>query len=164
MLCSGLELLRSSRCCINQVSLFRLIQRVLAMKYIVLSLLVLQLWITAANADDGWLTIALSKDGMSWQAKPGSLEFSKTKGGTPIAVVTGRVTEKSKSRITVEKWYVALSECVAEQGKLVTLKISGDFHYESDFVFGSGNVASGMAEMICAAAEQKAVEAGNKGL
>ncbi|WP_370305728.1 hypothetical protein [Sinimarinibacterium flocculans] len=119
---------------------------------------------TAVNADDGWVTVAASNDGTTWQAKSGSLEFTQTKGSTPIVVVTGRVTEKSGSRITVEKWYVPVSDCVKEQGTIVTLSISGEFKYENDFVFGSGNVASGMAELICGAAKQKAIEANNKGL
>jgi hypothetical protein len=102
---------------------------------LLLSYAILQLSISAAYADDGWITVAASNDGMTWQAKAGSLEFTQTKGGTPIAVVTGRVTQQSTYSIMVEKWYVPISECVAEQGKLVTLNISGDFKYETDFVF-----------------------------
>jgi hypothetical protein len=36
-------------------------------------------------------------------------------------------------------------------GKIVSLNIDGTYLFENDFVFGSGSVASGMAEAICGA-------------
>ena len=44
-----------------------------------------------AIADEKWINIAQSNDKSTWEIKPKSLEFTRTKGGTEIAVVIGRI-------------------------------------------------------------------------
>ena len=109
----------------------------------------------APDSGDSWITIAETLDSL-WQVQPGSLDFGKTKNGTVIASVVGKITEKRSRNIDLHKWYVAGADCRRKMGKLVTLKIDGSFAYENDFVFGAGNVASSMAEAICGAALRQA--------
>ena len=104
-------------------------------------------------AESGWVDIATHPDGSVWSAKSGSLEFSKTKGETPIAIVVGRVSNSKTSKIDLYKWYVSGTDCAGEMGKVVSLNISGEYLFENDFVFGAGNIAAAMAESICGAAQ-----------
>lgn len=118
-----------------------------------------------ALAQSNWVFIAENKQGSStWEFQPGSLEFSKTRGGINIAVVTGRVTNKSTSQVDLNKWYVSANDCDKKMGQLVALNISGDFKHENDFVFGSGNIATALAEAICDAANYRMNENKKKGI
>ena len=120
---------------------------------------------TSIFAESEWVNIAASSDyNTEWDALAGSLEFSKTKGGTPIALLVGRVTTKNTSKIELYKWYVSSADCKRKMGKIVSLGIDGDFKFENDFVFGSGNIATSMAESVCGAAEYNLRETNNKGL
>ena len=119
---------------------------------------------TSSLAESEWVNIAMSNDKSEWDALAGSLEFSKTKGGTAIAIVVGRVKDKKTSQIELYKWYVSAADCKREMGKIVSLGIDGDFKFENDFVFGSGSIGTAMAEVVCGAAEHNIREAKNKGL
>lgn len=100
---------------------------------------------TAVYAQAEWIDIASHPDGTKWAVQAGSLEFSKTKGGTYIAVVVGRTFNPNTSNITVRKWYVSAGDCSRKMGKVVTLDVSGEYQFENDFVLGSGNIAGSMA-------------------
>ena len=117
-----------------------------------------------AYAQTDWITIAATDDGMKWDVQPGSLEFSKTVGGTSIAVVIGKVSDAKTGKINLYKWYVSANDCQTKMGKVVSLGISGEYIFENDFVFGSGNVASSMAEAICNAADYVINERAKKSL
>jgi hypothetical protein len=116
-----------------------------------------------AMAQADWIRVA-STDDMLWEVKPGSFELRQTKGNVDIAVVVGRVKERKNTRITVEKWYVSLSDCGREMGKLVTLDVDGKFRYENDFVFGAGSVAAGIAEAISGAHAERVRAREKKGI
>ena len=120
--------------------------------------------IMVAKADDEWITISEDNDGMIWQAKSGSLQFLENNNGVPIFLVTGRANNEALSTIEFEKWYVSADDCKKRQGNIVTLDISGEFQYETHFVYGGGNVASGMAEFICESAIYVINEANKKGI
>ena len=105
---------------------------------------------TCAMAQSDWIVIGETDDS-KWEIKPGSLEVSKTKSQTNIAVVVGRVTDRKTNIISLYKWYVSLSDCKRELGQIVSLNIDGSYSFENSFVFGSGNVASSMAKNICGA-------------
>ena len=116
-------------------------------------------------AQSEWINIAVSSESnMRWDVQPGSLEFSKTKGGTAIAVVIGKITDTRTSRIDLYKWYVSETDCKKEMGKVVSLGIDGAYRFENDFVFGSGNIATLMAEAICGAADYRIKKANEKSL
>ncbi len=112
--------------------------------------MVLALLPLAGQAQQDWIRIA-ETDESSWHVRPGSLELSRTKGQVPIALVVGRVSNRKSQQVSLYKWYVSVADCQREMGKLVTLNVDGSYAFENDFVFGSGNVASGMAESICGA-------------
>lgn len=99
-------------------------------------------------ADEGWTLISTNSD-FEYSGKHGSFERVRNKSNDMVFVIVGREVNKKTKNIGVEKWYVRDSDCRRKQGKIVTLSINGDFKYDNDFVFGAGNVASGMAEFIC---------------
>lgn len=120
--------------------------------------------VTVAQAQAEWIDIASSNDGKKWAVQAGSLEFSKTKGGASIAVVVGRISDPNTSNITLRKWYVSAGDCSKKMGKVVSLGVSGEYEFENDFVLGSGNIASSMAEAICGAADYRIKEKNAKSL
>lgn len=131
----------------------------------VASLFIFALASAPVFAESNWIQIAASEDNMTeWHAQPGSLEFSKTKGGIPIAVVVGRITNKRTSQVDLYKWYVSGADCSKRMGKVATLNISGEFQFDNDFVMGSGNIASAIAETICGAADYRINETKDKSL
>lgn len=134
------------------------------MKYVIFAV-VLSCATTLAHSQSEWINIAVSsEDNLRWDVRPGSLEFSMTKGGTAIAVVIGRITDTRTSRIDLYKWYVSGTDCKKQMGKVVSLNVEGTYQFENDFVFGSGNVASAMAEAICGAADYTIKKTNEKSL
>lgn len=117
----------------------------------------------AAQAQTDWILVGEAET-RRWEVKPGSLEFSKTKGGTVIAVVVGRIVNSSPNQVSLYKWYVSASDCKNEMGKMVSLGVDGEYKFENDFVFGSGNVASSIAQRICGAADLAIKARSDKGL
>ena len=108
---------------------------------------------TNAQAQSEWTNVATSKDGTKWAIQNGSFEFSKTKAGIPIAAVVGRISDPNRNSVSLNKWYVSAEDCSKRMGKVVTTNVSGEYRFESDFVIGSGNIASAMAEAICNVAD-----------
>lgn len=119
--------------------------------------------LTPSTAEDGWVEIARYEDSI-WHVKSGSLEFGKTKGGTPIAAVIGRVSNFKTSEVALSKWYVSAVDCKRKMGKVITLNISGDYQFENDFVEGAGTIATAMADAICGAADYSINEKNSKSL
>lgn len=103
--------------------------------------------IGGASAEEQWYDVAASNDGTEYSVKAGSFSIANTKAGTEVALVVGRAV--SGNRIDVEQWYVTVQDCHQEMGELVTLSVSGDFKFGNEFVFGAGNIASGIAELVC---------------
>lgn len=118
----------------------------------------------SASAEKGWISLALSDDGSKWEARVGSFEFSKNKRDVPIAVLAGRVVSTKPSKIDLHKWYVSAGDCKEKMGTLVTLSVSGEYQFENDFLFESGNVASSIAKFICDVADQAIKNADGKSL
>jgi hypothetical protein len=112
-----------------------------------------------------WINIAASAESnMRWDIQPGSLEFSTNKGGSAIAAVVGRITNTKTSTINLYKWYVSGVDCKKKMGTIVSLNISGEYLFENDFVFGSGSVATAIAETICGAADYTIAEKTKKSI
>jgi hypothetical protein len=132
------------------------------MKYILIAA-VFACVCVSANASSDWINIASSGND-EWDIQPRSFQFSKTKGGEYIAVTTGRTIDAKTSRISLYKWYVTSSDCKRKMGKFVSLNIDGTFEFENDFVFGSGSIASSIAEAICSAADYSIKKADEKSM
>ncbi|WP_353180927.1 hypothetical protein [Salinisphaera sp. T5B8] len=125
------------------------------------------LFFCAANfayASTGWITVATTDEGGAWEAQAGSLNLTKNRGDTLIAVVIGRVTQSGTNTVSLYKWYVPVKDCAAGNGTIVSLNISGEYEFENDFVLGGGNVASAIAAAICGAAKQAAENAQKKSM
>lgn len=119
----------------------------------------------SASAEPDWINLGESKDGrLKWEAKPGSFEFSTNRNKDAIAVIAGRVVNSKTSDISLNKWYVSATDCKNKMGKLVTLSISGEFEFDTDFMYGGGNIGSGIAEFICAVADDSIKKANGKSL
>ncbi len=117
----------------------------------------------SASADKSWIGL-VSANGSKWEAMPGSFEFSKNKSDVPIAVLAGRIVSSKPAQIDLHKWYVTAGDCNNKMGKLITLSVSGEYQFENDFLFESGNVASYIAKFICDVAEQSIKNADGKSL
>lgn len=116
-----------------------------------------------AVAQTDWVNVG-ETDAMVWDIQAGSLDELKTKGGTSIAIVVGRVTTKATKQIDVGKWYVTADDCERKMGKLVTLDVDGKYRYENDVVFGAGSIGSEVAEVICGAYKRRTDERRKKGI
>jgi hypothetical protein len=117
----------------------------------------------SAHAQSDWINIASSAES-EWDIQPGSFEFSKTRGGEYIAVTTGKVIDAKTSQISLYKWYVTANDCKRKMGKFVSLNIDGTFEFQNDFVFGSGSIASSIAEAICSVADYAIKKSYEKGM
>lgn len=100
-----------------------------------------------ASAAD-WLPVS-SSDRADYFGLAGSFKVTTNKAGDEIAVMTGKNDNKADRTVTLEKLYVRVRDCKAQQGKVVALTMEGDFKYDFDFIFGAGNVGSTKAEFIC---------------
>lgn len=115
----------------------------------VLGSLAAQLQAKGQSASD-WILIAQTNDDeRSYSGRKGSYELFATKGGTPIAMILGQTEDGISKKVTYNKWYVAVSDCEAGMGKLVALKVSGEYEFETDYVAKGKNIASGIGDLIC---------------
>ncbi|HEN8712340.1 TPA: hypothetical protein U8203_002779 [Pseudomonas putida] len=97
-------------------------------------------------------------NGMSFQLKKGSFRFDQDKGGVVVAVALGRILDQSNGQVSAIQFYVKAQECVNERGSLVMTDVQGAALNQFDFLFDAGNIASSIAETICAVAYEKAAE------
>ncbi|MEW9840569.1 MULTISPECIES: hypothetical protein [Pseudomonas] len=118
----------------------------------------------SAAAGTNWISLGSTNDGLKWEGKPGSFEFTTTKNKAAVALIAGRVVNSKTSDIQLYKWYVSVADCNNNMGKLVSLSVGGEYEFDSDFMFGSGNVSSSIAEFICAVADDSIKKASGKSL
>lgn len=107
---------------------------------------------SVAAGAPGWTEVAANASRTAVkEIKDGSFEVSQNKSNEEIAVVTGRTLSGSQTSpsIALEKWYVRTGDCQRGEGKIVTLRLDGEFKYDNDFLLDGGTVASGVAEIIC---------------
>ena len=95
------------------------------------------------------LIIRDSDDAMFYSGKKSSYELTTTKGGTPIAMVLGQIEDKKAKKFNYGRWYVTAAECEAGIGKLVILKVDGNYDMEVDYVSKGNNIASAIGDLIC---------------
>lgn len=117
---------------------------------------------SAAGAEE-WLDVASAKD-MKFEARSGSFERSRTKGGKAVAAVLGRARDLKSTDITFEKWYVSEDDCIRGYGKLVTLTMNGEYKYETDYVAKGGNIASAIGDFVCGVLAYQVKARDDKGL
>lgn len=103
----------------------------------------------SANNSEWILITQNSDDSRFYSGKRGSFEITTTKAGESVAMILGQTEDKKDKSVSYGKWYVSVKDCNAGLGKLVILKISGEFDFEADFVAKGNNIASGIADVIC---------------
>ena len=118
----------------------------------------------SASAGTKWISLDESMEGLKWEAKPGSFEFSTNRNKVAIAVIAGRVVNPKNSEILLYKWYVSAADCSKKMGKVVSLSVGGEYLFDSDFMYESGTIASTVAEFICAVADDNIKKASGKSL
>ena len=97
-----------------------------------------------------WIFITSSSDDThTYSGKRGSFEITTTKGGISVAMLLGQIENKSDKSVTFNKWYVSTSDCESGIGKLVALKVDGDYDFEADYVSKGKSIASYIADTIC---------------
>ena len=102
------------------------------------------------QSDSEWILIVQNSDDTRfYSGKRGSYELSATKGGAPIAMILGQTEDRISRNVTYNKWYVTTSDCEAGIGKLVTLKVSGEYDFETDYVARGNNIASSIGDLVC---------------
>ncbi|WP_115085321.1 hypothetical protein [Pseudomonas wadenswilerensis] len=104
-----------------------------------------------------WIDFGGSNE-MSFQLKKGSFRFDQDKGGVFVAVALGRILDQSNGQVSAIQFYVTAQECVNERGSLVMTDVQGAALNQFDFLFDAGNIASSIAQTICAVAFKKAAE------
>lgn len=118
---------------------------------------------TAPNAE--WILITQnSDDTIFYSGKRGSFELTTTKSGSAVAVILGQIEHRKENSLSYGKWYVSTADCDAGLGKLVVLRVNGDFDFESDFVAKGNNIASGIADVICGLYRSDVQEKRGKGI
>lgn len=100
--------------------------------------------------DSEWIPITQNiEDTQFYSGKKGSFEITTTKSGLNVATIIGQTEDRKQKSATYNKWYVSIDDCDAGMGKLVVLKINGEYSFEGDFVSGGKNIASRIADVIC---------------
>lgn len=105
------------------------------------------------QAED-WFRVAWNKN-IEIHIKPGSFATTKTRDGTVVYRVAGKMTVLSNDDITVNQWYVSQVDCLSGYGSLVTLDMSGTIRYQTDYLDGDGTVGGRLATAICTAGISK---------
>lgn len=112
----------------------------------------LSLATTIVFAQGSWVQVSRSSTQV-WEARAGSFEYSLTESTRePIVAMVVRVRDINGGRVEFERNYVRLSHCRAGFGKLVATDLNGRAKYDNDFILDGGNVASSIAETLCALA------------
>lgn len=102
----------------------------------------------AAEPTPGWTKVAQSSDGTSvWYAKNHSLRYVLTKAGTPASVLTFQMI--SNGTVHLIDNYVTADSCLSGRGSIVSVKLSGEFLGEYDYVKDGSSIASNLADIIC---------------
>ena len=119
------------------------------MKKLFLTLLLTSMSMSMVYAsEDQWIDSA-STDTTIYSIKKYSVTIDKTSGGVPVVIALGRTKDIKTNRLAVFQMYVPISDCVAKGGTFVITDMSGKVITKTDFVYDLGNVASGLAEIIC---------------
>lgn len=113
--------------------------------------------------DSAWVRAA-STDKYVYSIRKGSFEITKTKAGTPIAVVVLQAIDINTQNIKYYQNYVTKGDCLNGLGKLVALDTNGQYMYENDFVFDGDSVASSIASIICSIYKNELKEQSDKSI
>lgn len=114
-------------------------------KYI--SALALTILTSSVHAQD-WVKVSESNSTIFY-IQEGSLRITENESGVRVIAVIGKTEIKETRKLDGVQWYVPISHCRDRKGKLVVTDTVGKYRSETDFVFGLGNVASSIAEIMC---------------
>lgn len=124
-----------------------------AMKKLLLATL-LSIASLANAAEPLWIYVTKSDTDLFY-IKRQSVELIKTDGGKPAVLALGLVKDNTKNTSTFVVWYVELTACNREFGKLNIADSEGTLKGSTDFAFGQGSIASILGEVLCSSAERQ---------
>lgn len=101
----------------------------------------------SANAQE-WVKAAESETNIFY-IQVGSSRITNNDDGVKVIAVNGKQSNNATKRITTVQWYVPIRHCLLKRGKLIVTDTVGKYLSEHDFIFGSGNIASSISEVIC---------------
>lgn len=105
----------------------------------------------------GWMHVStVGKN--AYQMQTGSFRFDSDTDGKSLAVVIARTVDLNTQKIFIFQWSVPTKDCIAGRGTLLMHDTKGDLGGHNEFVFGGGNMASNVAELICNVAEKVATD------
>lgn len=111
-------------------------------------LLLAAVTLSASAYSQEWVKVAES-DTNTFHIQAGSSRITNNDDGVKVVAVNGKQTVNATKRIIPVQWYVSVRHCLQKRGKLVVVDTVGKFLSEHDFIFGSGNIASTISEVIC---------------
>ena len=112
--------------------------------------LIIALFASPAVANE-WYPLAASRTHEFDLLKDSFRSGNGDRNGAPLIYITIRAINKSTRIISLERNYVTIEDCQDGYGKLVSTDLNGRVLYADDFMFGAGNVAARIAEVICSA-------------
>lgn len=112
-----------------------------------ISAVALTIFVSSVHAQD-WVKVSESNSTIFY-IQEGSLRITENDGGVRVVVAIGKTEVKETRKLDGVQWYVPISHCRDRKGKLVITDTVGKYKSENDFVFGLGNVASSIAEIMC---------------
>lgn len=92
-----------------------------------------------------WQFVADTKDG-NFNIYAKKHDMSVEDG---VAMVITKTVRKKPSGVEFYLVGVKLTGCKAKFGEITHFNLQGDFKFNSDFVFGGGNVAAAIATYLC---------------
>jgi hypothetical protein len=101
------------------------------------------------NVDDMWVQVSDSSDAIIF-IKKRSTEIKKEKAGV-FGIATLRQFYKGQDKTIFEKVAVLKGDCTKQSGKVYFSELDFSKQYSENFVFGGGNVASSIVEVLCTA-------------
>lgn len=104
--------------------------------------------LTFSAQAQGWVKVSES-NATIFYIQEGSLRITENDSGVRVVAAVGKTEVKETRKLEGVQWYVPIAHCRDRKGKLVVTDTVGKFKSETDFVFGLGNVASSIAEIMC---------------
>ena len=117
------------------------------MKHLCIFILALNASIAFAN-ESRWVKISQS-DTTSFYIKPDSLRLVEDQTASKVFVAAGKTVNTVTNKIANTRWQVTVRDCVYKRGKLTVTDLADNFTSEHDFSYGTGNIASMIAGIIC---------------
>ena len=104
----------------------------------------------AQNADDDWINISSTKDGVKWYGKRNSGMTGTLDKKYKDIIITYKKTSSSSDQIELGVIFTKVSDCKRGEGTIYYGNMDGKATSHDQYVLYGGSVASSLAESLCA--------------